>query len=62
MKKKSILTKWDLVKIKGSFCLFGETVDDDRFKNGTRVQTSKVLNIDFENGVAETRNTIYELA
>lgn len=43
-----------------SFCLMGESIDDDRFSDGTTIKTSKLIHIDFDKREAETLNTIYE--
>ena len=32
-----------------------------RFEDGTRIQTSRVVKIDFANGIVETLNSVYHL-
>lgn len=46
--------------LRGDFVLLGYSVNDDRFDNGKSIQTSKLVKIDFEKKIAETKNTIYK--
>lgn len=43
--------------------LYGEIYDDEksRFEDGTYISTSRIIHLDLENNVAETRNTTYIL-
>jgi len=41
--------------------VYGEVYNDDRRKNGTGIRTSKIVNLDRENGVLTTMNTVYDL-
>ena len=50
------------------FCLMGEVWDDSRhnpdtteFANGHMIRTTRVIEINEEEGWARTRNTLYEL-
>lgn len=61
MKRESTLTNWTIVDRGGLYCLRGDTLNDDRFKNGETVTTSMLEKIDFVKSVAETKNTIYRL-
>lgn len=69
MKNRYKLYEWSLIeKFKPmSMCIGGpekyfELVGiSDQRTEGWNVETSRVLNIDFSKGIAETRNSIYEL-
>lgn len=61
MKRKSTLSDWELVCMGDWFQLRGRVLNDDRFPDGDRIHTSKVLYVDFEVGEAETMNTEYKL-
>lgn len=41
--------------------IIGDIYEDDRFEDGTTVYTSTIINADFEQGIVQTRNTLYEL-
>lgn len=41
--------------------VFGHLDNDNRWRDGTKVRTSTVVKLDTENGVLETRNTVYQL-
>jgi hypothetical protein len=38
-----------------------ENLQGQPFEDGAKVVTSKIQNIDYENGTVQTRNTLYEL-
>lgn len=60
-KRKSTLRDWELISHGDWYSLRGVVFNDDRFPDGHHVLTSMVERIDFVKGVAETRNTVYEL-
>ena len=39
----------------------GELYGDSRWRDGTTITTSNVIKLDIENGILETRNTIYKI-
>jgi hypothetical protein len=57
------LENWEIVNdyYRGCYRLQGIIYDDDRFPDGTNVSTSRLMNVDFENEKAQTRNTNYIL-
>lgn len=61
MKRKSTLSDWELVSMGDWFQLRGRVLNDDRFSDRDMIHTSMVLRVDFEKGIAETRNTEYKL-
>lgn len=48
-------------KVTGGYGLIGDLYDDDRAPDGTIVITSKLKWINFDDKVAKTINTLYEL-
>jgi hypothetical protein len=66
MKQLPVLKDWSLFldPISKSYRLSGEIYHDpkNRFKNGEKVTTTYLKNIDFENRLAQTRNTTYCLS
>lgn len=57
-----VLEDWFLIKgYGGSQCLKGDIYDDKRWRDGEELRTSYLVKLDEEAGVAETRNTIYQL-
>lgn len=62
-KQKPTVTilNWMLRDMGEYYCLHGQAVNHPRFDPGTTVTTSRLRSIDFENGTAETVNTIYLL-
>lgn len=61
MKRQSILINWKLIDRGSYYALQGTVLNDDRFPDEESITTSMLLRIDFEKGIAETRNTIYEI-
>ena len=61
MKRESTMSNWELACMGDWFQLRGNVVNDDRFPDGDMVYTSRVLRVDFEKGIAETKNTIYRI-
>lgn len=58
------LKNWYIVTIRGrKIVVCGDIFRDikGRFPDGTHIQTSRVLKVDFVNGVVETRNSVYHL-
>lgn len=41
--------------------LVGKVINHEDFFQGARVQTSHIINLDWDNKTVETRNTIYQL-
>jgi hypothetical protein len=48
-------------KVTGGYGLIGYLYDDDRSPDGTIVITSKLKWINFDDKVAQTKNTLYKL-
>lgn len=61
MKRESTMSNWEIVCMGDWFRLCGNVVNDARFPDGDKVYTSMLLRVDFEKGIAETKNTIYRL-
>lgn len=64
MKPTARIENWQLYFLKGVPVLFGHIAGHPRqeeFRAGQQ-RTSRVLKIDFELGIAETRNTVYMLS
>jgi hypothetical protein len=62
--KDNLLKNWKLQQTwDGSFVLIGAIYNDakERFADGAEIRTSALRKIDFVNGFAETRNTVYTL-
>ncbi len=58
----SKLKKWSLGHHSNNiYQLEGLIYDDARFDDGLKVTTSRLKSIDFENNIAKTLNTVYEL-
>lgn len=57
------IKNWKIEKVGNSVVIFGEIYNDikKRFPDGTEIHTSKVLKIDFINGIVETLNSVYHL-
>jgi hypothetical protein len=62
MKRESTLTNWEIIKNDGWFQLRGTVLNDSRWSDGEMVRTSMLEKIDFQKGIAETKNTIYRLS
>lgn len=64
-KPKAKLDQWrlDFDMVTEKYFLVGKIYKDEqkRFANGQKICTSEILNINFENMTAETKNTIYTL-
>lgn len=62
-KHDAILRNWHEVKLDGGSYVVGNIYEDSkgRFMDGTPVRTSWVVDLDADNGILETRNTIYKL-
>jgi hypothetical protein len=65
MKNLPILKDWELRKFYGSdkYYIDGYIYSDpkERWQDGTPVNTSYLKSINFENMMAQTRNTLYKL-
>lgn len=58
----NVLKDWEIKKIReGVVVMFGYIYNDikGRFDDGTFIHTSRVLKIDFVNGICETENSVY---
>lgn len=62
MKRESTITDWVIENMGDWYRLNGYCLNDDRWPDGVHIHTSMLERIDFEKGIAETRNTIYRLA
>lgn len=61
-KPKYKLADWELKDVGSSYCLLGKLVEKrDGFQDGGVIVTSKLVRIDFQNNLAETKNSFYEL-
>lgn len=67
LKNNAILKDWkiihDFTAKEDFYRLLGFIYNDSRnhYLDGQKIQTSKIIKIDFENMTAETMNTIYNL-
>lgn len=55
---------WKIEDVFGMFRIVGRIAGEDakgRFESGDVIYTSALKSIDFENGVAVTRNSVYKL-
>lgn len=60
----NVLKYWKILRANDAdVVIVGDIYNDikKRFENGTTIQTSKVLKIDFVNGICETLNSVYHL-
>lgn len=60
----NILKNWTIVKInEEDVIMYGSVYNDikGRFPDGCFIHTSKVLKVDFVNGIVETKNSVYHL-
>ena len=64
MEKKNLIKDWAVEMVgKDSFVICGRIFNDERcrFQDGSYVHTSQLRLVDFENKVAVTRNSTYNL-
>ena len=62
--KNNLFKKWRLQKAPdGYYVVVGEIYNDEkkRFKDGNYMRTSRIKSIDFETGIAITKNSVYNL-
>lgn len=59
----NFITDWTIVKYGNAFVIYGKIYNDMkcRFSNGTEIHTSRLEYVDFVNGVAKTKNSMYNL-
>ena len=60
----NILKNWQITRVNNDFVIIYGNIYNDikgRFPDGTDIHTSKVLKINFVDGVVETRNSVYHL-
>lgn len=60
----NLLKNWVIQRLDGgNVIIWGAIYNDikNRFPDGTKIHTSKVLKADFVNGVIETKNSVYHL-
>ena len=60
----NLIKNWNLENARdGSIMIVGHIYNDTRgrFTDGTYIYTSRVMSIDFTNGVVKTRNSFYNL-
>jgi len=60
-KQRATIKDWIISDKKNGQVLIGHIVDHPRFCQGQTITTSYLVNIDIENKIAETLNTIYIL-
>ena len=61
-KPKYKLVDWAINDVGSSYCLLGKLIGKrDGFQENAVLLTSKLIRIDFENKLAETKNSFYEL-
>jgi hypothetical protein len=61
-KPKYQLVDWKLNDIGTSYCLMGKLIGKrEGFYEGEVLLTSRIIRIDFETKLAETKNSFYEL-
>ena len=61
-KKRAKIEYWTIERELGYVVLRGSIVEHPLFNKGEIVKTSPLESVDFQMGIAVTRNTIYELA
>lgn len=62
--KQNLLKDWKIEKrYDGNYVVYGYIFNDtkNRFADGARIHTSRVLSIDFVEGVVQTKNSTYNL-
>lgn len=61
--KDNLLKNWEIEKYYGNYVLIGDIYNDTkkRFSDGSTIQTSRLFKIDFQSGIAKTKNSIYKL-
>lgn len=59
----NLLKNWHIEPINKGCIVIGEIYNDikKRFENGELIWTSRVIKIDFVNGIVETKNSVYHL-
>lgn len=61
-KPKYKLVDWKLNDVGTSYCLLGKLIGKrEGFREGEVLVTSRIIRIDFEKKLAETKNSFYEL-
>jgi hypothetical protein len=61
-KQKARLYNWNLYRSGSHVFLEGVVCGHPKARDGLNIRTSPVRSLDFENKIAETKNTTYELA
>lgn len=63
MKQEALLKNWEFEWLNGAQCniLHGDVYGHPEFKDGQRIHTSKVLEVNQKYGIAETLHTFYKL-
>lgn len=56
-----ILHNWKLCPASHGSYIFGQIYNDNRFSNGKVVRTSGIVAMSIKQGIARTKNTIYDL-
>ena len=58
-----LLKNWQLQRMGDAVVAWGEIYNDvkGRFKDGTFIQTSRIVVADFERGLIQTKNSVYKL-
>lgn len=55
------IKSWRIANYGDELSIYGEVYGHPRLTDGHRIVTSLILHIDEQNGIVETRNTIYHL-
>lgn len=60
-KQERLIRNWNIERVGNGFIIVGYIFNDPRFPDHTPIRTSRLREIDFVDGIAKTRNTIYKL-
>lgn len=60
-KQHRLIRNWNIERVGEGFIIVGYIYNDERFPDHTPIRTSRLREIDFVDGIAKTRNTIYKL-
>ena len=60
-KQERLIRNWNIERVGDGFIIVGYIYNDARFPDHTPIRTSRLREIDFVDGIAKTRNTIYKL-
>lgn len=60
-KQQPLISNWNIERVGDGFIIVGYAYNHPRFPDHTPIRTSRLREIDFVEGIAKTRNTIYKL-